>query len=383
MKRKVKVSADLYPSDKDLTDLVMSGTVSGMKVQEFLRDKGIFTRSRSTKLLAKMLASLFLDNKEIENLMLATNSRENRTKTTLIELNLNGAKPEDVFTALQGIQIPSEDSKSLVRIDEFKKPEFNSEAGEITFVQPFKKIDFSKTHLLQEERNELSLTIREESANTYKITYSSSNVAGDFFLGKIKEQMLANLQAANPKLDPSFIEIYAPEIPIEEINKFFFNLINSPYLSPLTLRHVAAVQMTKGEALQGKESEDGDTDVSNMHVAGPTIDEPELKNLRFEGRQLLSHPDVKQKFEQGYLIRSLDAVFKTSDEISTESTFTVGLGFGSNNKFISEVKTYEVETFGEVAKEKRSLSLEERETKLSRINATAFALFDAVRKQIK
>lgn len=374
MGRKITIGLNDYPSDKELFDLVMSGMISPKKLQECLRDFGIIVQTRDRKKLAESLVSILVDHAQLQTILSHTDVKENRVKVAGSELNTKEVSIEEILAALQEVEMPTSDPNSKVRIEEAGKPTFDKDTNEIVFIQSFKKLDYSRTTLLQEEPNEFRIKIVKQSDSILKMTYSTSDPSSEYFLGHLRDEMIAKVRKKKPKADIYHQEIISNEIPSAKINEFFVGLIGAKNLG-MKLVYVTAIHMTRPQNLGDKATEDNGAVEEKSKLAK---DDKVINNVRYEGKNLLDHEEVKSKIKAGYVIRSIEGQFIADEQASSRRYLTISIGFLGSNKFFSEIKSCEIESI-DSPRESVNLSTEERENYLRLINESAFNKFEELR----
>lgn len=378
MGRKIKIPLSLFPSDREIHDLAMSSLITPKKIQEVLLKFGIVIQSKERKPLADALSSLILDHEQMSILLEHTNVREGRVKTSVVELSIPGADINDVLMAMQEAKIPLADTETRIKIDSLSTPTYIKETETIELTQQFQKIDYSKNILIQEEPNEFSIKVEKQSSSVVRLTCSTSNTASEFYFKAIKEEVLRIIKEKKPQSDPYFREILASDIPAEKINEFFNTLINSGQLS-LTLSHVTTIHMTKPENLaDGDPDEIVVQDETEEDIEKDEVEETVIKQLKFHGKNLLKHDDIQKKVAEGFVIKSLEAIFYADEDMGSRKWYLISIGFGVVNKFFSEIKSCEVETSDSKKKDKINLPTSDREACLSPLNTEAFVIFESL-----
>ncbi len=378
MAKKIRIDPNHFPSDKHIYDLIMSGRVSLRKVQELLRSKGVILSNREMPVIAEHLCSLILDSQELDSLLEHTNVRENRVKTATVEISGKGVKIEDIYEALGSFQVAATAPDERVRIEGgLATPDFDKEASKIVLDQNFKKFDFSKTTLLQEEDHNFSVSIENDGTDTFKMTYSTSNPGSEIFFEQLKDGVRKAIKQKSTT-DLYFDEIIFSEIPRQHINKFFYEVINDRKIG-LTLSHVSKLSLTQdGTAVEMEDEADDDVEVSDE---SDKSSEPltVLKNMRLEGTNLLSHQSVKDHVDKGYVIKSLTAEFYTTNSASSRAYHDISLGFGGADRFVSELHKTRISISTETKMEARHLPKSEREVILNQINQVAREKYEALK----
>lgn len=384
MGRKIKIPENIFPTDKELYDLVMSGLITPKKVQETLKEFGIIIQNRDRKLLAESLSSLFLDDSQILAILNSTNIRENRTKLSVIDLNIPGADINDVFEALMEVEYPLADPETRIKIDSKSTPTFSKADDEIIYSQTFKKIDYTKATLIQEESNEFGLKISKGTDSVVQITYTTTNQLSEFFFKNIKDELVAKIKERKPECEPFFYEVLASELPNDKINTFFNELITSKDIG-LAFAQVTLTQLTRPEKLEEssepEEESQGSIDEVDESEGNGDSKDPVIRHLRIEGKDLLNHSDIKAKIDEGFVLRSLEGIFYLDESSSSRKYFLISFGFGTSNKFFSEIKVCEQETAESKKRDKIPLQTSEREMYLKPINQEAFKIFEKYRKK--
>lgn len=377
MAKKVKISDSHYPSDRDIFDLVMSKGTNLKLLQELLWRIGIYFPQRDRLRMAVATSRLKLDNATLQALFSTTNLREDRVKTSVAHLSIVGFELADVYEALGTLTLDDSHGDPRLKLsDGSAVPTLDKSNQTIKLRQKFKKIDFSKTNLLQQEDHEFTVTIEQKEAGSFVVTYSSSDPAGDQYVDSLRSMLSKKVTEKSTKADPYFHEVSLQEIAPEKINDFFHLLISDSKGLGMSLEQVNKVTMSK-QIHKKTDDDSSEEEPEDEKKDGEAV----INNLKFEGQNLFNHPDIKNYVSQGYFVKTLTGIFSSGGGGRTKYLTELSVGFGNSNKFFSEISNSWTLAPGEGEKmDKRVLSADVRESLLKPVNETAIEIFDKIRE---
>ena len=370
-KNVVGVSKDFYPSSKDLFSFIRGQNISNQRLKNFLVNKGIFCSFEKTSSYAEVITSFFLDNKEIEELLSYANVRENKFKSSTVQLNSEKINTATIVSSLESNLFAGIDTDLRIKVENLDvKPEVDPKTNEIVFKQTFKKIDYSKTTLLQETSHELIVKFVPKEGGAYDMVVHSSAPEGQLLVSKIKDKI-----SEKSGSETLFFEINEADMNWESRNKFFDEIMDSSSLG-FGFDNVEEVKLKnsdKGEETEGSVDGEGLSDVISD-------DDPRIRTLTVQGKSIYSLPDVQKWLKQGYYIKSAYAIFTLKLSSSTYGYIGILMEFDSNGLFQSQVKkSWMIDDEG--VKNPYSLSVVEKEGITRTINAVAIGVFDKLRTE--
>jgi hypothetical protein len=344
-----------------------------LRLQAFLKKKGIIVGNLSLGDLAEAVCSVFLGIKDIEEIVSYSSIRANKIKTTPIQF-ASGSRIDEIGLVLKNISdlLPSDYLKLKINYDALNV-EIDAVSKEISLDLPFTRIDYSRTALLQEESHNLTCKIRETAEGSYDVFYTVPCSEA--------QQIVSSL---NTILKGSKEDNYIHEILLSELdnscNDFFDKLLDDNGTG-YDFESATTVKMQ----LRGTTEEDMDED--NDEVESENDDSsgnPIIKTLSVSGTNILQLEVVKEWIKKGYFIKSVSANFLRKASSQATDMISLTIEFNTVGRFQSEVKKVwqVIREDGVPEKNKRtSISTIEREAILKALNNKAFSIFDNIRQQ--
>lgn len=305
MAGKLKISEDFYPSDRDVYDLIISQKLSIPKLQKYLKSRGIFCQSKDRNFLASSVCSVFFDADDLDEVLTFSKVREDKVKISTVYFTMKNKGIEDIRNIFSGDFIKDLDLNKNVRMpSNVSNISYDKESETITFSQPFYKVDFGKSALLQREDHLFGFSIVKKDQESFELRYFTSAVESNTYIAQVVEKLERHLSD-----DDIFLEVLLDNfINAEQWNEFFDNLLKS---SKLGVRFQAAKQVK----LQLPDMDDDEEDdVIDQDAEGENDqedkDKSSIKTLTVSGKDLLEHKDVKEYRKEGYGVKSVTAYFE-------------------------------------------------------------------------
>ncbi|MBC7384835.1 MAG: hypothetical protein H7301_01580 [Cryobacterium sp.] len=380
VRAKLKIRTNIYPSDKQLSDLILAQKVAKKRLEEFLRSKGVLASYKKRSDLVEVICSLVLGHDDIEQIVAWANVRESRIKTSVLELSAEGVSAEDILDLLQKIKLPEAPNDNRVKLPEFAQlPTYDKETNVIQFEQPFKRIDFGRTALMQEEDHQFGYSIQEQAPGSFKIVYSTSDASSEVFFSHIKTNLERALKCEKNVVS-HIHEIRADELADEKWNHFFSKLIDHVNLG-MSLLGGKSAHFIKGDPASSAEDvvEDGEVaeqllgDEDDSSATGTA----RIKKVTFEGKDIFSIREFTEYKERGFSLRSIVADFRRVHSPTSTVRIRASFGFNPYGKFACEIQKAWLLTNEPGAKEQNwTFPNKEREGILEKVNGAAFEVFD-------
>ncbi len=329
-KKTLKIPSSLYPGDRNIRDLIVAKNIKATALREFLRTKGIFPHTKNPSKLANSLSRYTFSYKELNELASYANLSDHSPKTTVNRLTLDVPMEKIVDFLRDDCELTN--YASSVRIDDqHKNPTYNEEEKSVKITQPFKKVDYRKTLLLQEVEHEYSIKIQQMppsedgETNSYEVIYSTTASESEKYFHQVRDQ----LEQLSP--DTSYVhEIDHNELVEEQWNTFFDRLLDCN-IDGYSFDSVEEVRLEAPSS--SKEEGDQEEDEEDLVEE----EEPNIKTLHASGKNLSEVQDIKDYRDKGYFIVSLDAWVKKDITGDESKMIKYRASFTKAGKFETEV----------------------------------------------
>lgn len=373
---RIVIPENLYPSDKELFDLIVSQKFSCQKLQKFLKSKGIFVSAKDRNYLAKVVCEILLDSKDIDEVFSFAKTKEDKIKISTYQFTLNDKTIEDIKEVFKNEIVSDIDISKNVRLSGANSPiTFDKTKESVSYDQKFNKIDYSKTSLLQKEDHNFGFTVAKKANGNFELEYYTSSVESLTYISQVIEK-IKKISNSNDVFNEVSLDHFDS---VDQWNSFFDLLLKSKSLG---LKFLSAKQVKlqlPSIEEEADEEDEVDTDEEIESVDEEEAKKSKIKTLTVSGQDLLEHPDVKKYRETNYGVKSVTAYFETSYSSTTDLSLLITLEFNQYNKFQCEVKKAWIILKDEGGKRSsHGLNANEKRSYSNLVNDTAFKIYEKI-----